>query len=252
LRDEESRTGTFAPTVVTMRFLVGRALLGVTGVLLGDAARKKSARPAKTLAASSSELASLQILSRISGVAKQPLRGKRGDHDQRRTDVRGESQTLRIRLMADADVEAVVRVWHASGLAAYPFIERWQRFTLELARSVFRGEIASTCEIWVAEAADEIVGYLALRGSYVDRLYVSPQQQRRGIGTALLQFAMQRSPAGLELHTHQKNTPARIFYERHGFVPVKYGFSPPPENEPDVEYHWRPRGTAPAQELPCS
>jgi hypothetical protein len=32
LRDEESRAGTFATTVVTMRFLVGKALLGMTGV----------------------------------------------------------------------------------------------------------------------------------------------------------------------------------------------------------------------------
>lgn len=149
---------------------------------------------------------------------------------------------MRIRLMEEDDVEGVVRVWHASGLLAYPFIERWQRFTLELARSVFREEIASACEIWVAEAGDEIVGYLALRGSYVDRLYVGPNHQRRGIGTALLKFAMLRSPAGLELHTHQKNAPARAFYEQHGFVAVKFGLSPPPENEPDVEYHWRPRG----------
>lgn len=151
---------------------------------------------------------------------------------------------MRIRLMEEDDVEGVVRVWHASGLLAYPFIERWQRFTLELARSVFREEIASACEIWVAEAGDEIVGYLALRGSYVDRLYVGPNHQRRGIGTALLKFAMLRSPAGLELHTHEKNTPARAFYEQHGFVAVKFGLSPPPENEPDVEYHWRPRGAA--------
>ena len=148
---------------------------------------------------------------------------------------------MRIRLMADEDVEAVVRVWHASGLVAYPFIERWQRFTLELARSVFQEEIASTCEVWVAEADGEIVAYLALRGSYVDRLYVSPSHQRRKIGTSLVKFAMQRSPAGLELHTHQKNRPARAFYEQHGFVAVKFGLSPPPESEPDVEYHWRPR-----------
>ncbi|HJY83788.1 MAG TPA: GNAT family N-acetyltransferase [Candidatus Binatia bacterium] len=147
---------------------------------------------------------------------------------------------MRIRLMKDEDSEAIVQVWHTSGRMAYPFIERWQRFTLEQARSVFREEIASVCEIWVAETEDGIVGYLALKGSYVDRLYVSPNHQRYGVGTSLLQYAMERSPDGLELHTHQKNTQARAFYEKHGFVPVKYGISPPPENEPDVEYQWRP------------
>jgi len=146
--------------------------------------------------------------------------------------------------MKDDDFEAVVRVWHASGRMAYTFIERWQRFTLEQAGSVFRAQIAPACEVWVAETEDGIVGYLALKGSYLDRLYVSPNHQRHGVGTSLLKHATERSAAGLELHTHQKNTQARTFYEKHGFVPVKYGISPPPENEPDVEYHWRPHHAA--------
>ncbi len=29
------------------------------------------------------------------------------------------------------------------------------------------------------------------------------------------------------------------FYEKNGFIAEKYGISPPPESEPDVEYHWR-------------
>jgi ribosomal protein S18 acetylase RimI-like enzyme len=146
--------------------------------------------------------------------------------------------------MKDEDLEAVVQVWHTSGRMAYTFIEPWQRFTLDQARSVFRQQIAPVCEVWVAEAADGIVGYLALKGSYVDRLYVSPLHQRYGIGTALLKHAMERSPTGLELHTHRKNARARAFYEQYGFVPVKYGISPPPESEPDVEYHWRPHCAA--------
>ena len=147
---------------------------------------------------------------------------------------------MHIRLMTGDDVEAVTRVWHASGLQAYTFIDLWQRFTLDEARRVFREHIAAIHEVWVAEAEDGIVGYLAMNGSYLARLYISPDHQRTGIGTALLEHAMRLSPSGLELHTHQKNQPARVFYERHGFRAVKFGISPPPENEPDVEYHWRP------------
>jgi ribosomal protein S18 acetylase RimI-like enzyme len=141
--------------------------------------------------------------------------------------------------MMEDDFEAVVWVWYASGRGAYTFIELWQRFTLDQARDVLREQIQG-CEVWVAETADGILGFLARKESYIARLYVSPAHQRRGIGTSLLQHAMRRSPAGLELHTHQKNTPARAFYEQHGFVAVRYGMSPSPENEPDVEYHWRP------------
>jgi ribosomal protein S18 acetylase RimI-like enzyme len=147
---------------------------------------------------------------------------------------------VRIRLMTADDTEAVVRVWHASGRQAYPFIELWQQLSLTEARSVFLQHIVPSCEVWVADTGGEVVGYLAMRGSYVDRLYVGPEHQRAGVGTALLEHAMRRSPAGLTLHTHQKNALARAFYEKHGFVAVRFGISPPPENEPDVEYRWRP------------
>ena len=113
--------------------------------------------------------------------------------------------------MQAADFEVVVRVWHAAGLAAYTFIELWQRFTFEHAREVFREHVARDCEVWVAETADGIVGYSASKASYLARLYVDPQHQRQGIGLALLKHAMDRSPAGLELHTHVKNTSARAF-----------------------------------------
>lgn len=91
----------------------------------------------------------------------------------------------------------------------------------------------------MAEAETQIVGFLAINKSYIDRLYIHPDHQRRGIGAALIQHAQTLSPRGLELHTHVKNEAACAFYEKHGFVAVKYGVSPPPESEPDVEYQWR-------------
>ena len=32
---------------------------------------------------------------------------------------------------------------------------------------------------------------------------------------------------------------ALSFYEKNDFVAEKFGVSPEPESEPDVEYHWR-------------
>lgn len=147
---------------------------------------------------------------------------------------------LRIRLMVDDEADSVAEVWHRTGLATYQFIESWKTYTLEQAREGFRKWIAAQCSVWVAEGDGLIVGYLALNGSYLDRLYVSPSHQRQGVGTHLLRKAIELSPEGLELHTHQRNTGACAFYEKNGFLAVKYGVSPPPESEPDVEFHWRP------------
>ena len=147
---------------------------------------------------------------------------------------------MRTRRMDGAEREGVVQLWHTTKRAAYPYLELEQRYTLEQNRRFFRERIAPRCDVWVAEQERALVGFLAICGSYIDRLYVHPERQRKGIGTALIERAKELSPRGLELHTHQKNVQACAFYEAHGFRAVHYGLSPPPESEPDVEYHWRP------------
>jgi Acetyltransferases len=151
-----------------------------------------------------------------------------------------ENPRRNIRAFQETDEPEVVRVWHRSGLAAYTYIPTWQAFTLEAAQSVFHNIIRAKCAIWVGTLDAHIVAYLAMNGSYVDRLYVDLSQWRQGWGTSLINFAKQLSPAGLELHTHQQNRAARALYESHGFKAVQFGISPPPESVPDVEYHWRP------------
>jgi GNAT superfamily N-acetyltransferase len=111
---------------------------------------------------------------------------------------------------------------------------RWKTILNFFKRSSFRVVISG----WLNKKGK--CGFLAIQGSYIDRLYVLPDVQRVGIGAALIKRAMELSPTGLELHTHQRNMAARSFYEKHGFVSVHFGVSPAPESEPDVEYHWRP------------
>lgn len=144
-----------------------------------------------------------------------------------------------IRPFQDADEFDTAAVWHRSGLAAYPYLPTWQALTLETAQWVFHNVIRAQCAIWVGTLNDRVIAYLAMKGSLIDRLYVDPVEWHKGWGTKLVVFAKQLSPAGLELYTHHENYPARALYERHGFVAVKYGISPPPESAPDVEYHWR-------------
>jgi GNAT superfamily N-acetyltransferase len=91
----------------------------------------------------------------------------------------------------------------------------------------------------VAELDSRPVAFMAMRGDFIDQLYVHPEYQNHGIGKALLEHARQISPEHLWLYTLQINGNARVFYERNGFVAETFGMSPPPENEPDVQYHWR-------------
>jgi GNAT superfamily N-acetyltransferase len=150
---------------------------------------------------------------------------------------------LRLRPYAAEDLEETVALWHESKRAAFPFSKAQQRWTLADDRARFRDVVAVEHAIWLAELGGRIAGFLAIRGDFVDQLFVRTDLQRRGVGTALLRRAAELSPGGLRLFTFQRNTPGRSFYEKHGFRAVKFGVSPPPECEPDVEYRWDPVGS---------
>lgn len=145
-----------------------------------------------------------------------------------------------VRAWRPGDFEAVVALWHRTSRATYTYLPGEADRTLDEAREFFRSRIVPGARLVVAEAQGAPVGFLAMRGSYVDRLYVDPVAQRRGVGRLLMREAFRASPGGLELHTHAENRAARAFYEGLGFVAFAFGTSPPPECAPDVEYRWRP------------
>ena len=106
-----------------------------------------------------------------------------------------------------------------------------------------RGWVSSylvpTLEVWVAERAGQLAGFLALDGDMLDQLFVAPVLQRTGVGDRLLALAKELRPARLRLYAFQRNTPAREFYERRGFIAVDFNDgSRNEEHEPDVLYQW--------------
>lgn len=149
-----------------------------------------------------------------------------------------------IREFEEPDELRLAEIWHQAGLDEYTYLPSFQALDGEQALQVFRDVIVSHCRIWLETKDETIRGFIALNGSYIDRLYVDPKQQRLGVGGALMNHAKSMFESGLELHTHQQNSRARAFYEKHDFVATKYGISPAPECVPDVEYHWRPKPTS--------
>ncbi len=99
-------------------------------------------------------------------------------------------------------------------------------------------------EVWVAEEDGRLLGFLGIEHStnlgapVLEKLYVDPAEQNRGVGTALLEKAIELRPDELYLWVFQKN-PARALYERHGFELVKLtDGAENMEREPDALYRW--------------
>jgi len=100
-------------------------------------------------------------------------------------------------------------------------------------------------EVWVAEEDGRLVGFLGIEASrnlggaaVLEKLYVEPSVQNRGVGSALLDKAKELRPEELYLWVFQKN-PARRLYERHGFELVRLtDGADNMEREPDALYRW--------------
>jgi ribosomal protein S18 acetylase RimI-like enzyme len=144
-----------------------------------------------------------------------------------------------IRPYRATDFEAVTSLWRIAREKSMPEFQRRMGYFFYQDCEYFRNYILAKDKLWVAVLNRQRVAFMAMNAAFIDQLYVHPDHWRKGIGETLLNFAKRRSPQHVWLFTLQANLNARAFYEKYGFVAEKYGTSPPPESEPDVEYHWR-------------
>ena len=150
-----------------------------------------------------------------------------------------EGEQVALRRATAADARAAADVWLRSFAAALPAVVRPR--TDEEVRDWFRHVVVPRRETWVAESAGEVVGVMVLEESELAQLYLAPDRRGRGIGDRFVTLAKERRPAGLSLWTFQANTPARRFYERHGFTAAQWtDGARNEEREPDVRYVWQP------------
>ena len=90
-------------------------------------------------------------------------------------------------------------------------------------------------EVWVAEIGDLVVGIASIYppASFIQNLFVDPDWQHHGIGTALLDRACAHLPRPARLRCLAANRNARAFYERNGWVVEA---PPAPPEDPFILY----------------
>jgi GNAT superfamily N-acetyltransferase len=144
-----------------------------------------------------------------------------------------------IRDYRPTDFDAVTILWRIAREKSIPEFQNAKGHFFFEDQDYFRNFILKENRVFVVESDHRPIAFMAMKDQFIDQLFVDPDYQNIGVGKALLEYARNLSPEHLWLYTLQINTNARAFYEKNGFVPEKFGISPPPESEPDVEYHWR-------------
>jgi putative acetyltransferase len=148
---------------------------------------------------------------------------------------------IKIRQYENNDFEPVTRLWRRSREVSLPEFQREKGYPFEKDQWYFNVHILIENKVFIADLDGKPVGFMAMKDDFIDCLYVDPDYWHKGIGSIFLDHARSIFPDHLWLYTLQINHVARTFYQKQGFVARKFGISPPPESEPDVEYHWTPK-----------
>ena len=144
-----------------------------------------------------------------------------------------------IRRAAAADARACADIQTAAMRTAMPWLP--DLHTDDETRAWMRDVVFATRAVWVAEEEGRVAAFVAIEGDVVGNLYVRPDAQRRGLGSALLDVVKRERPRGFRLWVFQRNAAARAFYESHGLVLVETTDGRAnEEREPDALYAWAP------------
>lgn len=94
-------------------------------------------------------------------------------------------------------------------------------------------------DVWLAADGPDVAGYARWTPTWLDDLYVHPDHQGSGVGTALFETVTAHHPEGFCLWVFESNAPARAFYRRRGCLELeRTDGSANEEGAPDLRVAW--------------
>ncbi|MEI9906502.1 MAG: GNAT family N-acetyltransferase [Actinomycetota bacterium] len=122
-----------------------------------------------------------------------------------------------MRPIRSSDAEAVAILSRAAKFEAIPNFPNLHTPVEDL--EFYTREIARSSGYVVEDGSGSIVGFVIWREDFINHLYVDLAHQRDGIGSELLEKAIESMSAStVKLWTFQNNIKAVSFYKRKGFV----------------------------------
>ncbi|MCG8533076.1 MAG: GNAT family N-acetyltransferase [Desulfovibrionales bacterium] len=124
-----------------------------------------------------------------------------------------------IRDVIDADIDELLDVWEQSICSTHFFVSTAERALL---LPYIKRDFALYTNRCAVTSDQKIVGFYSVSESMLEMLYVLPEMQRKGIGSALLDDMVARF-GRLSLQVYEENASAVLFYQKHGYQIIKRG-----------------------------
>lgn len=119
-----------------------------------------------------------------------------------------------IREAREEDLDRLVELWYEASIKAHDFSDSkyW-----EDNKKTMRELYLPLSQNWIIGDGD---GFISMMGSEINALFISPDQENKGLGTALVNWA-KREENTLTLNVYARNEKAVRFYEKMGFSHIE-------------------------------
>ena len=131
---------------------------------------------------------------------------------------------MEIRKAKFAEISGLIEIWEAAVRATHDFLTEDDILSIRLQVEEL---LPAARDLWVSCLEGRPMGFMGLTRSgtgqarevEIDMLFIHPDCHRRGVGTAMIDFAREQAPR-LTLKVNEQNPQALAFYEHRGFVTV--------------------------------
>ncbi len=108
---------------------------------------------------------------------------------------------------------ALLELWEQSVRATHHFLTEAQ--ILQIRQQIIQYSYFDQVQLFHVEHQQQILGFMGIADSKLEMLFISPAAFRQGIGSQLLQYALQLGVT--EVDVNEQNPDATAFYLKHGF-----------------------------------
>ena len=119
---------------------------------------------------------------------------------------------MQIRKCEQDEFKLLADIWERSVRDSHSFLS--EKDIAEI-RSRLIPEYFPSVRLYVAVIEKIVVGFIGIAGNKIEMLFVDPQYQRSGIGTALIRYAV--ASGADKVDVNEQNQSALAFYKTFGF-----------------------------------